>query len=33
MKKFQLKINGKTYKVKVDETTPLLWVLRDELLK
>ncbi|MDG1805577.1 (2Fe-2S)-binding protein [Flavicella sp.] len=31
MKKFQLKINGKTYKVKVDETTPLLWVLRDEL--
>jgi len=24
-----LKINGQTYKVDVDETTPLLWVLRD----
>lgn len=31
MKKFSLKINNKTYKVKVDESTPLLWVLRDEL--
>tara|TARA_B100000809_G_scaffold266357_1_gene328687 strand:+ start:12323 stop:12793 length:471 start_codon:yes stop_codon:yes gene_type:complete len=31
MKRFSLKINNKTYEVKVDESTPLLWVLRDEL--
>ena len=31
MKKYSLKINGEKYKVEVDETTPLLWVLRDEL--
>lgn len=28
---FNLKINGKKHKVDVNETTPLLWVLRDEL--
>ena len=26
-----LKINGKTHSVDVDEDTPLLWVLRDEI--
>jgi len=31
MKKYNLKINKKNYEVTVDETTPLLWVLRDEL--
>ena len=28
---FQLKINKKTHSVEVDEDTPLLWVLRDNL--
>jgi isoquinoline 1-oxidoreductase alpha subunit len=31
MKKYNLNINNKAYKVEVDESTPLLWVLRDEL--
>lgn len=31
MAKFNLKINGKTYRVDVDPSTPLLWVLRDHL--
>ena len=31
MAKFNLKINGKTQKVDVDPTTPMLWVLRDHL--
>jgi isoquinoline 1-oxidoreductase alpha subunit len=31
MAKFSLKINGKTRKVEVDPTTPVLWVLRDHL--
>jgi isoquinoline 1-oxidoreductase subunit alpha len=31
MAKFSLKINGKTKKVEVDPTTPMLWVLRDHL--
>ena len=26
-----LNVNGKNYQVDVDPTTPLLWVLRDEL--
>lgn len=28
---FNLKVNAKSYKIDVDETTPLLWVLRDTL--
>lgn len=28
---FNLKVNAKSYKIEVDETTPLLWVLRDTL--
>ena len=31
MAKFNLKINGKIQKVDVDPTTPMLWVLRDNL--
>ncbi len=31
MAKFSLKINGKTKKVDIDPTTPMLWVLRDHL--
>ena len=31
MAKYNLKVNGKTFKVEVDSTTPLLWVLRDHL--
>lgn len=31
MAKYTLKVNGKTFKVEVDSTTPLLWVLRDHL--
>lgn len=31
MAKFSLKINGKTQKVDVDPSTPMLWVLRDHL--
>jgi isoquinoline 1-oxidoreductase alpha subunit len=31
MAKFNLKINGKTRKVEVDPSTPVLWVLRDHL--
>ncbi len=31
MANYNLKINGKTFKVDVDPTTPLLWVLRDNL--
>jgi len=31
MAKFQLKINGKTQTVDVDPSTPILWVLRDNL--
>jgi isoquinoline 1-oxidoreductase alpha subunit len=31
MANFSLKINGKTRKVNVDPTTPILWVLRDHL--
>lgn len=29
METFQLNINGKTHKLEVDPTTPMLWVLRD----
>jgi isoquinoline 1-oxidoreductase alpha subunit len=28
---FNLKVNNKTHQVDVDEDTPILWVLRDEL--
>ncbi|WP_047550797.1 (2Fe-2S)-binding protein [Psychroserpens sp. Hel_I_66] len=31
MATYNLKINGKAVRVTVDEDTPLLWVLRDEL--
>ncbi|WP_040280203.1 (2Fe-2S)-binding protein [Psychroserpens damuponensis] len=31
MASYNLKINGKTVSVNVEEDTPLLWVLRDEL--
>ena len=31
MTKFTIYINGESKKVKVDEDTPLLWVIRDEL--
>jgi isoquinoline 1-oxidoreductase alpha subunit len=31
MVSYNLKINGKAVRVTVDEDTPLLWVLRDEL--
>ena len=31
MSKFSLKINGKTQEVDVDDSTPMLWVLRDHL--
>lgn len=31
MPNYNLKINGKTLKVNVDKTTPVLWVLRDHL--
>ena len=31
MASYNLKINGKAVSVTVDEDTPLLWVLRDEL--
>ncbi|MEX2512753.1 MAG: (2Fe-2S)-binding protein [Cyclobacteriaceae bacterium] len=31
MANFKLQINGKKYEVDVDEDTPLLWVLRDNL--
>ncbi len=31
MATFNLKINGKTHEVDVDPTTPILWVLRDNL--
>lgn len=31
MATYNLKINGKTKKVDVDPTTPMLWVLRDHL--
>lgn len=31
MANYNLKVNGKTFKVDVDPTTPLLWVLRDHL--
>lgn len=31
MAKYTLKVNGKTFKVDVDASTPLLWVLRDHL--
>ncbi|MBL7814062.1 MAG: (2Fe-2S)-binding protein [Saprospiraceae bacterium] len=31
MAKYNLKINGKTLKVDVDPSTPMLWVLRDHL--
>ena len=31
MANFSININGETKKVKVDEDTPLLWVIRDEL--
>jgi aerobic-type carbon monoxide dehydrogenase small subunit (CoxS/CutS family) len=31
MAEFNLKINGKTLKVDVDPSTPILWVLRDHL--
>lgn len=31
MAKFQLKVNGKQLSVDVDPSTPLLWVLRDDL--
>ena len=28
---FNLKVNGKKYKVDVDDSTPMLWVLREKL--
>lgn len=31
MKTFKLKVNGEKHQVEIDETTPLLWVLRDHL--
>lgn len=31
MPEFQLNVNNKVYPVKVDEDTPLLWVIRDNL--
>ena len=31
MTQFKIYINGESKKVKVDEDTPLLWVIRDEL--
>lgn len=31
MARYNLKVNGKSVSVTVDEDTPLLWVLRDEL--
>jgi isoquinoline 1-oxidoreductase subunit alpha len=31
MANYNLKINGKSYQVDVEEDTPLLWVLRDHL--
>ena len=31
MNQFTIYINGESKKVKVDEDTPLLWVIRDEL--
>ncbi len=31
MANYTLKINNKTYRVEVEEDTPLLWVLRDHL--
>lgn len=31
MAKFQLKVNGKPLQVEADPSTPLLWVLRDQL--
>ncbi|WP_158857201.1 (2Fe-2S)-binding protein [Lunatibacter salilacus] len=31
MAKYNLKINGKSHQVDVDDDTPLLWVLRDHL--
>ena len=31
MKSFRLKVNGQRHEVEVDESTPLLWVLRDHL--
>ena len=31
MKSFKLKVNGEKHQLEVDETTPLLWVLRDHL--
>ena len=31
MKQFTIYINVESKKVKVDEDTPLLWVIRDEL--
>ncbi len=31
MAKFKLKVNGKSFDVDVDPTTPVLWVLRDHL--
>jgi len=31
MKNYSIKVNGKTHKVSVDDDTPLLWVLRDEI--
>ena len=31
MANYNLKVNGKTFKVDVDPSTPILWVLRDHL--
>jgi len=31
MQKYNLKVNGKSHQIQVDEDTPILWVLRDEL--
>ena len=31
MAKYNLKVNGKTLKVELDPSTPMLWVLRDHL--
>ena len=31
MAKFELNVNGKKYQIDVDPSTPILWVLRDNL--
>jgi len=31
MQKYNLSVNGKSHEIQVDDDTPILWVLRDEL--